>query len=548
MAVAAGWRGVVVAVLVAAWSCTGRFGGVASGAAQPAGPRTGNSRVVFPGPDGKLQYARDEQGNTIPDFSNCGYGGGGVAIPDVAVKETLSPVANPGDDTRRIQAAIDEVSKLPPGAAGGKFRGAVLLKRGTYRIAGQLKIATSGVVLRGEGDSGDGGTILIAAGTEPRALIEVGGESGAKENEKDRRTITDDYVPVGARSFTVADAKGLKVGDAVFVRRVGNAAWISAIGMDKIQGRPGNESSTKQWEPFALSFDRVITAIAGKTVTVDAPITCAIEAKWGGGTIARYDDAARIEHCGVERIRAVSEFDKSVTADRNGQKYFSDEKHATYLVSFDNVKHAWARNVTTLHFAHGPGDIDGGAKWVTVQDAKSLEPVSVITGGRRYPYSSNGQLGLYLRCFSSKARHAFVVGSRVCGPNAFVDCTAEEDYATSEPHHRWSVGGLYDNVKSEIAFQDRQWMGSGHGWAGANYVAWNCEGSLVCQRPPTAQNWAIGFVGKKEAGAFERSDGYWESHGTHVQPRSLYLKQLEDRLGTSAVRALAAPGQQESQR
>ena len=128
-------------------------------------------------------------------------------------------------------------------------------------------------------------------------------------------------------------------------------------------------------------------------------------------------------------------------------------------------------------------------------------------------------------------RIAFVFQSRVCGPNVFLECNSTNDYATSEPHHRWSVGGLYDNVHAHMAFQDRQYMGSGHGWAGANYVAWNCEGTLVCQQPPTAQNWAIGFVGKKEKGAFDRPDGYWESLGQHVEPRSLYLKQLQDRLG-----------------
>ena len=68
-------------------------------------------------------------------------------------------------------------------------------------------------------------------------------------------------------------------------------------------------------------------------------------------------------------------------------------------------------------------------------------------------------------------------------------------------------------------------------------MAWNCEGSLICQQPPTAQNWAIGFVGQKKKGAFEpRTDGYWESLGQHVVPRSLYMKQLEDRLGGEAVK------------
>src|SRR5262249_17427212 len=143
------------------------------------------------------------------------------------------------------------------------------------------------------------------------------------------------------------------------------------------------------------------------------------------------------------------------------------------------------------------------------------------------------------RCMADTARYSYVVGARVCGPNVFRNCKAGGQYATTEPHHRWSVGGLYGNVPADIAIQERQWMGSGHGWAGANYVVWNCEGSLVLQQPPTAQNWAIGFVGKKEKGAFERPSGYWESFGKHVGPRSLYLKQLEDRLGKQAVANIA---------
>jgi len=54
-------------------------------------------------------------------------------------------------------------------------------------------------------------------------------------------------------------------------------------------------------------------------------------------------------------------------------------------------------------------------------------------------------------------------GARVAGPIVFLDCRSERDYATSEPHHRWSVGGLYDNVDAQMAIQDRQWMGSGQG-------------------------------------------------------------------------------------
>jgi len=242
---------------------------------------------------------------------------------------------------------------------------------------------------------------------------------------------------------------------------------------------------------------------------------------------------------GIENLRSGSEFDPKITEEHDGKRYASDEEHATYLLSLDDVTNAWARNLTTTHFYHGPVAVRSGGKWITVQDCHSLEPVSVITGGRRYPYLICGQQVLMQRCHSDKARHAFVFSSRVCGPNTFLDCESTNDYATSEPHHRWSVGGLYDNVHAHMAFQDRQYMGSGHGWAGANYVAWNSEGTLVCQQPPTAQNWAIGFVGTKEKGAFDRPDGFWESLGKHVEPRSLYLKQLEDRLGPQATRGMA---------
>src|SRR6478752_2116462 len=86
---------------------------------------------VYPGPDGKLVYVPDEQGNTIIDSSHAGYGGGGVAIPTVPVKEMVWPVA--GDNNENIQAAINKVSSRPLDPNG--FRGAVLLKAGYYRMA-----------------------------------------------------------------------------------------------------------------------------------------------------------------------------------------------------------------------------------------------------------------------------------------------------------------------------------------------------------------------------------------------------------------------------
>lgn len=457
-----------------------------------------------------------------------------MPLPEADVRETLEPESTHADDSPRIQAALDRVSQLPLDNDG--FRGAVLLKRGHYRCNSPLHVRTSGVVLRGEG-SGETGTVLTARFRRPEALITLG-QDGQFPLLGKEVTITDPYVPVGARQLHVSDTSGFRVGDPVFVLRRGNASWITAIGMDRIAPRPTDPKSTRQWSPFDLRFDRKIVAIAGNRVTLDAPLACAIDEGWGGGALVKFDDRSRVERCRVEFLRAVSEFDRTQTSKYQEQPYFSDENHPTYLVTFKAVANGWARGLVSLHFAHGPTVMETASRSITVEDCQALDPVSQITGGRRYPYHVNGQLILVQRCSAERARHAFVFGSRVPGPNVFLECRSTQDFGTSEPHHRWSVGGLYDNVETPLAIQDRQWMGSGHGWSGANYVAWNCRGTLICQQPPTAQNFAIGFVGKRGKDAFPgRVPGWWESEGTPVEPRSLYRHQLAARLTASAPSA-----------
>ena len=109
--------------------------------------------------EGRLKYAPDAFGNTVPDFSLAGYRHGGVALPSASVVVTLSPVAGLQDDSIRIQAALDRVAQAPERVADG-VRGAVLLTRGTYRCATTLRVS-AGVTLRGAGQDADG-TIIIA--------------------------------------------------------------------------------------------------------------------------------------------------------------------------------------------------------------------------------------------------------------------------------------------------------------------------------------------------------------------------------------------------
>ena len=74
-------------------------------AAEPAPGRQGGRTVlVEPGPDGSLRYQPYlTTGDTLRGFSHCGYGGGGVPLPDAPVREALQPEPGNGDDASRIQ-------------------------------------------------------------------------------------------------------------------------------------------------------------------------------------------------------------------------------------------------------------------------------------------------------------------------------------------------------------------------------------------------------------------------------------------------------------
>jgi hypothetical protein len=512
------------------------------------GPIPPSSSLVQPGTNGHLVYIPDAQGNRIPDFSEVGYKGGGIPIPGtmgtlpVPVKAVVFPAR--GDAAARIQAAIDKVSKLPLGANG--FRGAVLLAPGEYDIGGHIEINASGVVLRGSG-MGAGGTVLRATGTArryPDGLIQIkgtlppsvdlGGSAAPPRVPGTEQGITDAYVPVGATSFHVVNAAGFRVGDQVIVHRPSTAAWIHAIGMDAF--------GAASWSPGSkdLDSDRVVTAVRGNLITIDAPITDALETRFGepltrggpvyAGTVYKYSFPGRIGNVGVEDLSGDSAF-KSPT----------DEDHAWTFISTVAVQNAWVRDISATHFAFGAVSVGKTSKWVTVEHAYNLDPVSQLAGGRRDSFFVGGQLTLVEDAHARGGRHDFITDSIVPGPNVFLDSTADGSFDETGPHQRWATGILFDNVTVSAApsaaskgagalnVRDRGLDSSGslQGWAGANVVIWNSTAdSMEVQKPPTAQNWVIGGVAGKHSG-----DAFFEWFGRHVQPRSLYQAQLKDRLG-----------------
>jgi hypothetical protein len=190
------------------------------------------------------------------------------------------------------------------------------------------------------------------------------------------------------------------------------------------------------------------------------------------------------------------------------------------------------------YFGYSAVNILDGAAWVTVDNCKMLDAKSTIDGGRRYSFNIDGQRSLVKNCFTRNGRHDFVNGSRTCGPNVFYNCTATLQNSDIGPHHRWSTGILFDNISANgrINVQNRTTSGSGHGWAGAQIMFWNCNAvRMVVQDPQgDARNWAIGCICPEITNVGDMTTeplGIVESQGISIAAiPSLFLMQLNERL------------------
>jgi hypothetical protein len=466
--------------------------------------------IISSARDGRLAYDLDARGNRVPDFSTCGYAGADKEIPAAPVRVVVAPVA--GDETARIQQAIDFVAAMSPDTNG--LRGAVLLLKGRHEISGGLLITNSGVVLRGQGAS-DNGTILVGTGLDRRTLIRVLGKNDRATKSDGGWIIADDFVPVGTKILRLKNSSGIKTGDTVRVIRPSTKEWIEKLNAADFGGGEGGG-----WHPGShdIVWNRVVKSVEGNSITLDAPITTALETNFGGGRVETFSWSGRISNVGAENLQLESAFDAGNP---------KDENHSWFGITMENTADAWVRQVMFKHFAGSAVALYESCQRVSVEDCLSLAPVSEIGGYRRHTFFTMGQQTLFLRCFAEHGRHDFSVGHCAAGPNAFVQCEAVGALADSGALESWSSGTLFDNVRVDgnaISIGYRAGNNAGIGWAAANSVLWNCSAAIIrCWNPPGAQNWSFGSWAGFEG------DGVWRNSNGFMKPESLYAAQLAER-------------------
>jgi hypothetical protein len=473
------------------------------------------SQWVTPDGNGGLLYkALPGGGDHIADFSHAGYRGGGVPLPVAPVIERVAPGG--GDDTPAIQAALDAVAAR---SLASGLRGAVLLAPGAFNLAGVLRLTASGVVLRGSG-SGAGGTELRFTGAARRVMYMQG--AGARALDSESATITDDNVPAGSRTFTVDRPQLFKVGDEVMVGRPVTAAWIALIGMDKLV----RNGAAQTWitPGTVLRAERVVTAVEGNKITVDVPYFDSFDARYvkpPGGSIVKYSFPGRIANVGLESFRAVG-----------SPRAAGNDFH---FVEMASLVDGWIKDVVAHDFTSGAVIRDSVTR-VTLEDMLvSHTPVEYFTAAAPSDFNIDGSQ-IFMHRGGSKGGNKIFYHSTaggVMGPNVMLGFVGSGMRSHVQPHQRWATGLLVDDTHLDdgnIEYMNRGNLGSGHGWTMGWGVIWNSSASTIrAEQPPGVANWAIGNRGT------QTGNGTFDSHGTPVLPRSLYLAQLCARLGPAAL-------------
>ncbi len=498
---------------------------------------------------GKLIYKTTERGDRILDFSFAGYHGGGVSLPAVPARENISAVLD-GDSSAAIQQAVDRVAALP--LVNG-FRGAVVLAPGIYHCERSIALRANGIVLRGtSGPDGRPATTIYMTGAKHVAFL-VGEQarnagdpapagSAAPRGARARpvvnevsTTIVDAYIPAGTNVLHVADAKGFRVGDAIAIRRPVTREWVEFMQMHDLV-RDGKKQT---WLAVgsATTERRHVAGIRGNAMTIDVPVADSFDAKFlqpHGASVTRTPPPLRVHDVGIETLR--------IECPPLAVEYTAAPYSAIRLDADD----CWVRDVDCVETMNAT--VLAGDR-ITMEQVRVSHTFPNLGASKPSDFSIEGSQILIDRCtVVGDNEYSVWTSSMHPGPNVVLNSTFRGRGSYIQPHHRWSTGLLVDNCTvpdGGIDYMNRGVGGSGHGWTMGWGVVWNCVGGrYIIQSPPGTMNWAIGNQGDRVR--FPRffdtapviAEGTFDAHGTRVDPASLYLAQLADRLGPSALAAI----------
>lgn len=340
--------------------------------------------------------------------------------------------------------------------------------------------------------------------------------------------LVSDVTTTGYQPVNPSASSLLNAGDTIIIQRPQTQSWIDAINMNSL---------TNPWTPGSgLRFERQITAINSNQISFDAPLCNPIESAWTTGLVYQVTDSGRIQQDGIENLCGVGQISDYPSNILNG-----------VFISYQNIKNSWIKNVLMAGWGNA---ISINDKWCTVQDCLYTNPATGAASAAPAAFTFGGSAAqsLFQRCASDGGYyHIMVTQATTPGPDVFLNFNCSGTHYNGGPHQRWAAGALHDNIYMApdnegsgytpyLAVNNRGNDGSGQGWSAGFSVMYNCVvPQFQLEQPNTTTNqynWTIGGIG---AAAGYSDEGIYDTLGSIVNPRSLYLEQLKERLGPAAV-------------
>ncbi|MBI5694091.1 MAG: hypothetical protein HZC55_28785 [Verrucomicrobia bacterium] len=448
---------------------------------------------------------RFETDKLIQDWSYAGYRRGEGEIPDIRgpVFDVTAHGADPtgeADSTAAIQRAIDAAA-----AAGG---GVVWMPAGTFKLSPQgsnthaLRIATSGIVLRGAGRER---TFLFNEATSMRGkyIIRVEGSTSSWSTVpagSPQPRLTED-LPGPATVIPVAATTGFAVGDWVVLRADATDAFVAEHNMTDLWAGQGSSLG-------GVMFLRQVVAVdaTASRIMIDVPTRYYLKTRDN----ARVHRAVpHVEEVGLEDF-AIGNREHPQAASRTGwgeEDYNtagngSYDVHGSFAIAFLRGRNSWISGVASYR---PPGNglnthlLSNGillqnCRGITVRSCDFQRPLYGGGGGNGYMYRLQASNECLVRDSAARyCRHGFVYSHMACSGNVILggigQVTRTQAAAPgstsgegSDHHMHLSQSNLIDGVQLDRDFFTAHYRGTSgtppqHGQGGTQTVFWNLIGT-----------------------------------------------------------------------
>lgn len=451
---------------------------------------------------GKTGELWDPRGR-LPDYSYAGYHAGDRALPRVPVVADVKSFGAKGDGRTDDTAAFRK-------AIATARAGAILVPRGRYLLQGDLRIARSGVVLRGEGSGPNGAELYFTKsladlyGARPQwswngGLIRVAPAASGK-----RLTAVAAPAVRGDTTLTLAAPVALAPGDLVVLKLTDEPGLSLGRHLHNDLADPGNCS----WQrPVRLSWPVRVRAVRGKLLELAQPLRTDVRMAWR----PEIHSAPFLTEVGIEHLQI--RFPARAYAGHNREPGYN-------AIYFENgVADSWVRDVTIV-------DSDNGV--ICGRLSKNLEVRDVVLQGRLGHHGLRTEFAAdcLFTGFDLRADriHALTVNHLV---NGCVFSEGRGAFPIEMDHHRNApFENLFTDLRSATNYNSSgSWCAGPH--AGARETFWNLAGTVFVPWlwGPTQTN----VVGRIFGWNRLTKDREWYEIVANLAPRDLHLAQLARR-------------------